>query len=162
MEKILFFLCVIISNTLTFASKQLDGNLLVIGDYGVSVYETDITDTEGAQGIVDRKNSAALLTIHDRGECKVIADHKNQGFDIIKTLEKGDTVFLKLNGIVESYVVEKVDKNGKNDNGIYFSDGSDAFAGDDSILRLYTCNEDWHHVTVVECKKDNITWIMEN
>lgn len=102
------------------------------------------------QNIVDRQDSAAYVDNNHKRNF-TIEDHSDQGFDVIKNLKSGDKVFLKLannTNDIEEYTVEFVDPNGINTlEDLYLSSGQSATR---SGTYMYTCNEDWKHVTIVK------------
>lgn len=126
---------------------------LYIPSQGFSV---KLEDAEGlsldqAQTLVDKQDTAVKIC-DDYKASVAIADHTEQGFHVIKNLKGGDKVFLKLaNGVgdIEEYAVEFVDPNCINthDN-LYLSTGESII--DLGGIYMYTCNEDWRHVTIVK------------
>ena len=121
------------------------GNLFIPSvDVEVPVYKTE--GDEHGQEITDRSYSAALLTTFNM---PVIADHKNQGFERIKSCMPGKTKALMLTkNKVTEYICEDIIEGSNVEDDILDPDGiSIDESGAD--LCLYTCNEDWQHVTIV-------------
>ena len=102
------------------------------------------------QDITDRGNSAACLTSF---RMPVIADHKNQGFEAIKQCLPGRTIaFVLTPDSVTEYVCTSLCVGSNVEDDILDAAGKTI---DDSgaDLCLYTCNEDWKHVTIVFFRK---------
>ena len=122
----------------------------------VNVYKPeDQFNSAELQQIVDAPESAVMMTPYLYG-ARVVADHRNQGFNKIKKLTPGQYVYLyTINGI-EQYLVVFVDFNGINDGDIKYYNGISVFAGGNDNLVLYTCNKTWHSVTIVQCVRENL------
>ena len=104
---------------------------------------------DNCQYIVNCENSAAVL---DYAFCPniVIADHWNQGFEAIKSCSIGDECMLVRNGVVYTYECVKVDPAGHNvGNDVYDGNGASIYEYGTNYLSMYTCNDNWHNVTVV-------------
>ena len=129
--------------------------ILKIKDLQVPIYEGDPFNAEELQKLTDQEESCVLFQVFVG--TKVIADHNNQGFDILKTLHIGDKIIIQEKDQTLSYVVKKVDLNGSNDGTIFYSNGDNAYYDweMEESLNLYTCNEDWKHITIVHCVLSN-------
>lgn len=131
-------------------SQSSWGSRLYVPDVGVDVglnYVWDDSDYEYSQGVVDAWDSAAYMPW---GNSPVIGDHKHQGFEAIKGCKPGMKAFVKTGDALSVYEVFHVG-NGVNDEiNLYDDFGRDLFWLGDGILSLYTCNEGWWTVTVVE------------
>ena len=102
------------------------------------------------QEITDRADSAASLTSFNK---PVIADHKNQGFEQIKSCLPATTrAFLLTEDTVTEYICSAICTGTNTEHDILDSSGVSI---DDrkADLVLYTCNEDWRHVTIVFFRK---------
>ena len=123
-----------------------DGGNLFIPSVGVEVplYKTE--GDEHGQEITDRGYSAALLTSF---AMPVIADHKNQGFERIKTClpNKTKALILTRNQVEEYLCTARMVGSNVEDDILDDQGNSIDYSGAD--LCLYTCNEDWRHVTIV-------------
>ena len=154
-----------------------DYGLLVIPSVGVDVrlYSAAPTreDYARACAIVDAPDSAVILTqtapegyddIYDDGQ-RLIGDHNDQGFGGIKKCGPGDEAYIYYpDGTYDRYIWGATDYNGTNGiprqiphngdmitlNGIYHADGRSGYKGNPDGITLYTCNQDSHHVTIVE------------
>ena len=106
-----------------------------------------------AQSIVDAQDSAAYFYAYGHA---IIADHKHQGFNAIKSATNGTRATL---GSTEYKFVAKI--NGHN-TGYSLTDANGNLITNlyPGTLVTYTCNENWQNVTIVfwECanKDDNI------
>ena len=127
-----------------------NGGCLFIPSLGIQVPVYKTPGGEKGQAITDRSDSAAYLTTF---HMPLIADHKNQGFEAIKDSSPGETVaFLLTKSRVSEYlcsdifIASNVEKDILDENGKSIDDYDTDFA-------LYTCNENWHHVTVVLFRK---------
>ena len=123
-----------------------DAGCLLIPDTGVQVplYENE-GDDEG-QVITDRQNSAVYFTSF---RMPVIADHNNQGFEKIKGCIPDVTyAFVLTKNRVNEYQCTKI-CNGTNTLEDILDDRGVSVDYSGADLCLYTCNEDWRHVTVV-------------
>lgn len=126
------------------------GRLYFDSMYSVALYGADIY-AGSAQSIVDAKDSAAIFRL---GLSTVIADHKHQGFDIIKKVNVGDSAFIKYDGdVIEEYICAEVCLGTNGGSNMITSDGRDIAEMDDYDLVMYTCNQDWEHITIVFWKK---------
>ena len=123
-----------------------DGGNLYIPSVEVEVplYKTE-GDQHG-QDITDRGYSAAMLTSF---AMPVIADHKNQGFERIKSCIPDRTKALILTkNQVKVYICTDIVQGSNVEDDILDDQGKSIdYSGAD--LCLYTCNEDWRHVTIV-------------
>lgn len=105
---------------------------------------------EEGQEITDRFNSAAYLTSFNK---PVIADHKNQGFEAIKGCIPESTVaFLLTPDSVCEYICTAV-FNGSNVENDLLDPAGVSIDDREADLCLYTCNENWRHVTIVLFRK---------
>ena len=119
-------------------------------DYSVAVYEAFEGYNAACQQIVDAEDSAAWMLWLD-SKSPIIADHSNQGFDIIKKSQIGDTCYIVNGESYQKYQCILVDNNGINERtDMYLSDGYNFMrANDPGRLYMYTCNDGWYHITVV-------------
>lgn len=128
---------------------------LRIPDVGIDVglYDASWFDANQSQSIVNAKDSAAILS--DLGQNRVIADHNNQGFNSIKgVVSMGTLAYIDYDGYTETYLCTSVEQ-GTND-GVMPKDSQNIRIVDrDGVsLAMYTCNEDWQHITVTY-------WVMQ-
>ena len=79
----------------------------------------------------------------------IIADHKNQGFDIIKTCKPGDTCYiLHQDGAKEQFICTKIEPNGRNmETDVLDRYGNSAYEAGYNMF-MYTCNENWKNITI--------------
>lgn len=143
-----------------------DAGRLVIPSVGVDVevYNASI-DFGVSQAICDAENSAVefytgfpheyitdtlepIVTV----DTPYIGDHKGQGFEAIKSCVPGTEAFIvNTDGTVSRYVCSVVDPNGANTGEEVMDSAGLPLRSDTSCsISLYTCNQDWHHVTVVK------------
>ena len=127
------------------------GRLYILSQgFSVKLEDCEGLTIDQVQNIVDRQDSAAYVDNNHKRNF-TIEDHSDQGFNAIKNLKTGDKVFLKLannTNDIEEYTVEFVDPNGINTlEDLYLSSGQSATR---SGTYMYTCNEDWKHVTIVK------------
>lgn len=127
-----------------------DGGSLYIPTLGVKVPAWKTEGGSEGQRITDAANSAALLTSF---KMPVIADHKNQGFEAIKSSVPEDTIaFVLTPDSVTEYLCSSIFTGTNVENDILDSTGK-SIDGLSSDLCLYTCNENWRHVTIVLFQK---------
>ena len=126
-----------------------DMGRLYIPASGVSVPLYGETGDNGLnQGIVDRDNSALVLTTLFEGQ-QVIADHNYQGFEGIKSSVPGNTLaYIKTQGEVRAYICTDIFCGHNDDVTLY--DGNYICIKDynpDGIT-MYTCNDHWTNITI--------------
>ena len=102
------------------------------------------------QEITDEVNSAAYLTSFNK---PVIADHKTQGFEVIKeSIPRRTIAFILTSGTVTEYVCTDI-FTGLNTEHDLLDPGGKSIDERAADLCLYTCNENWKNVTIVLFKK---------
>lgn len=105
---------------------------------------------EDCQYTADLYDSAAYIIPYSGEGCDpVIADHSNQGFNILWDAWVGETVVIVRDGYVYKY--EIVDKQ---NHGYNYDYGIDTIYGNPyysfhGCISMYTCNSNWQDVTVV-------------
>lgn len=106
------------------------------------------------QYIVDKKNSAAYF--YGFGHY-IIADHKNQGFDAIKSCSIGTTATLTTENGIQTFVC--IDKIKGHNTGKYLTDETGVSISEyhEGALVCYTCNENWQNITIVFFAPENET-----
>lgn len=102
------------------------------------------------QVICDANDSALYVTC---GTTPVIGDHKNQGFDVIKSCYEGMLCYIEQNGEYTRYECVFVDPDGYNDSWDLWTGGQSALFFGPEYMACYTCNQDWMHVTIVMWKQ---------
>lgn len=122
-------------------------------DMSMALYLSDQDEGPDAQTIVNEEDSAVWFMWFG---CKspIIADHSYQGFEKIKESQIGDTCYILYGDSYQVYRCRDTDPNAINElNNLLLSDGSNIMRENNpGFLYMYTCNEDWEHVTVV-------TWV---
>lgn len=135
-----------------FGGTYGDGGNLFMDSAGIEVplYKTE--GDEHGQAITDRAYSAAWLTSFNM---PVIADHKNQGFERIKSCIPGETkaLILTKNTVTEYRCTDVI--QGSNVEDDILDDQGVSIDESGADLCLYTCNEDWRHVTIVYFSRVN-------
>ena len=125
------------------------GRLYFSSMYSVALHEP--TTSDEAQRIVNNVDSASYIPY---GNVMIIADHSYQGFDIIKTQNAGNFIYIKkeANGTyyLEKYVVRER-TNGKNVGYDLITNDNRSISYDVNCpLVLYTCNTaDGYEVTIL-------------
>ena len=114
-------------------------------DFGVPLYYYEDYDGN-LQEVVDAWDSALLVP--DR-ETPTIADHCNQGFDIIKECYEGQLCCIVNGEDLVWYECVLIDWNGINDGWLWTSTGEDVDEYGDRFLVTYTCNSHWTSITIV-------------
>lgn len=128
-------------------SKRGGLYILDIPDLGVHVmcFPADCFDGEQNQFVVDAKDSAAYMSW---GVESVIADHKHQGFSAIWDCAAGVKAYLTDANGTRSLTCVEVGSGTNTGGGIFSDSGHDAWNYNDGGICMYTCNEDWQHITV--------------
>ncbi len=106
-----------------------------------------------AQAVVDREDSAAYFLWHD---CKdVIADHNYQSFQVLPKVQAGDIAVVSTeDGYADEYVCVRVCHDGFNTgNDLLDENRTSIEYSDNSRFVMYTCNQDWQHITIVFWEK---------
>ena len=114
---------------------------------GIAVYYAELG--VDAQEVVVNSDSAALFLWHNF--LSVIADHNNQGFATLRKVQVGDVAVLSNeNGEIGRYICTDICRNGTNTGNDLLNENGVSIENDcDSDLVMYTCNEDWQHITIV-------------
>ncbi len=135
-----------------FGGGYGDGGNLFMDSVGIEVPLYKTQGDEHGQAITDRTYSAAWLTSFNM---PVIADHKNQGFERIKSCIPGKTkaLILTRNSVTEYRCRDVV--QGSNVEDDILDDHGVSIDESGADLCLYTCNEDWRHVTIVYFSRVN-------
>lgn len=130
------------------------GRLYFSNLYSVALYNSSVYD-DNIQNIVDNKDSAAYFQY---GPNMVIADHSNQGFNIIKNQKVGSKAYIKMqdaNGktVIKTYVLtEKINGNNTGPQ-LITADGRDVASVNTSLV-MYTCNSiNPKYITIVFWKE---------
>lgn len=132
------------------------GRLYFPNMWSVAIYEVDRYVEGDAQKIVDEKDSAAH---YELGNTMIIADHNGQGFDIIKGVNVGDIIYVKIlqeNGTVTLQRYRALEKiQGQNEGYTLKTDDGRIVGVDiDADLVTYTCNgKNPQYVTFVMWEK---------
>lgn len=146
---VLFFIC-----GFMYIPQGHFGTLLIPDAcIGTEIYVGNIYDARDLQYIVDRNNSCALLYIPGGTDNIILADHKNQGFEGIKSLEYGSFVYIFTENYIDIYSVTGKDYSGTNIMSPKYSSGTSVYNNIDGSLVLYTCNENPESITIVTCSK---------
>lgn len=119
---------------------------------GVALNYVDLRDGT-AQSVVDAYDSAAYFFWHD---CKyVIADHNNQGFANLRNAQVGSYAQIsKADGYVDTYICTRVCTDGRNTQYDLLDEyGISADSFENCCLLMYTCNQDWEHITLTFWEK---------
>lgn len=131
------------------------GRLYFDSLYSIALYQP--FTTEEAQRYVDNEDSGSIIKYPN---IDFIADHANQGFDIIKKQNIGSYVYIKKvdymgNIVIDKYVVrEKM--NGYNTRRQLLTNEGIDVRNTNYPLALYTCNTaDGYHVTILLLDKAN-------
>lgn len=132
-----------------YEGRQGTQGRLVIGSYSAALYES--YGTTDAQGIVDAEDSAAWFMWYDC-QSPIIADHCNQGFDVLKDCEPGDVCCIVRDSEWQWLVCLAVDSGAVNERtDMYLASGYNFMKNNDpGYVFMYTCNEvgDPYHITV--------------
>lgn len=132
-----------------YEGRQGTQGRLVLGSYSAALYEC--RGTVDAAEVVDAEDSAAWFMWYD---CKspIIADHCNQGFDVLLGCEPGDVCCIVQGDELRWYVCVDVDHEAVNERtDMYLSSGYNFMKNNDpGYVFMYTCNEvgDPLHITV--------------
>lgn len=123
---------------------------LYIPDLGINVgmYSTSIMGSEAAnaQAITDAQDSAATFSFDGH---TVIADHNNQGFSGIRKAVAGSThLYVQQNGQIKDYVCLANIQGHNTSRDIVDSNYNSASLLYPGSYMLYTCNENWHNITI--------------
>ena len=119
---------------------------------GVALNYVDLYDGT-AQSVVDAYDSAAYFFWRD---CKyVIADHNNQGFANLRNVQVGSYAQIsKVDGYVDTYICTRVCADGRNTQYDLLDEyGLSADSSENCSLLMYTCNQDWEHITLTFWEK---------
>ena len=119
---------------------------------GVALNYVDLRDGT-AQSVVDAYDSAAYFFWHD---CKyVIADHNNQGFANLRNAQVGSYAQISnADGYVDTYICTRVCTDGRNTQYDLLDEyGVSADLSENGSLLMYTCNQDWEHITLTFWEK---------
>lgn len=119
---------------------------------GVALNYVDLRDGT-AQSVVDAYDSAAYFFWHD---CKyVIADHNNQGFANLRNAQVGSYAQIsKADGYVDTYICTRVCTDGRNTQYDLLDEyGISADSSVNCSLLMYTCNQNWEHITLTFWEK---------
>ena len=119
---------------------------------GVALNYVDLRDGT-AQSVVDAYDSAAYFFWHD---CKyVIADHNNQGFANLRNAQVGSYAQISnADGYVDTYICTRVCTDGRNTQYDLLDEyGISADSSVNCSLLMYTCNQDWEHITLTFWEK---------
>ena len=114
------------------------GRFVIPGkDYAVPLYDDRSKST---QETVDAQDSAALIT--SLGTTAVIADHYNQGFDVIRTVGEGTVCYIEdENNNKTWYTFSSSDQDGYNKGSkLVNSEGENVLNYGEDYLACYTCN----------------------
>ncbi len=121
-------------------------------DFSVALYESDQHAGPDAQMLVDAEDSAAWYMWFEN-QSPIIADHCNQGFDIIKECSIGDFCYIVNGKKYQKYVCVAIDSDAVNErDNMYLSSGYNfSRKNEPGYLYMYTCNQegDSYHITVV-------------
>jgi hypothetical protein len=132
-----------------YGGRQGTQGRLVLGSYSAALYEC--RGTVDAAEVVDAEDSAAWFMWYD---CKspIIADHCNQGFDVLLDCEPGDVCCIAQGGELRWYVCVEVDHEAVNERtDMYLASGYNFMKNNDpGYVFMYTCSEvgDPYHITV--------------
>ena len=113
-------------------------------DASVSETDPDKIVEQVRQLIVDYEDSALL---YNDGLGSVIADHSNQDFKTLASVQVGDPAYILAGDHVVSLRCDLVTDGVNTGTGITDKDGKQITA--DESYTCYTCIEDWTHITVV-------------
>lgn len=135
---------------------EVSGNTQALGDSGrlfipdvginVSVWYAFEYDQKYAQALCDAYDTA-VYTPHEDGE-PYIADHWSQGFEGIKYCREGTVAFWKHADRIDTFRCVGICLGANDGNYIYTDQGKNCFYMNEGGFFMYTCNEDWLHVTV--------------
>ena len=116
-------------------------------DFDVALNWSEIENGgTSAQYYVDLWDSAAIYHYNMQD---VIADHSHQGFDVIKYLEIGSKAYIETeNGAIDYVCVEKTTGHNTG-HSIELEDGRDCRNLNEGGITMYTCNENWHNITIL-------------
>lgn len=133
--------------------KQGTKGRLFLKGHSVALYECKESVWWNAESIVDAEDSAVWFMWFD-SKSPVVADHCNQGFDIIKSCSVGDVCYIANGDEVSAYECVAVDTDALNARtDMYLSTGESFMRNAEAgHLYMYTCNEDTYHITVVVWK----------
>lgn len=124
-----------------FTTYGTAGRLYVNG-INVALYNDG---TSGSQATVDAKDSASFFRYKGT---TIICDHTNQGFSAIKTVKVGDEAYIKYeDGSVLTLICTGTDQGHNLTDDIVDSNGNSVYGAYPIVM--YTCNENWHNVTIV-------------
>ncbi len=141
------------------ATPMGDSGRLYIPEVGVNVAVNFASeyDSTTAQAIGDAVDSA-VYTTHMNGE-PYIADHSTQEFYRIRSCHEGTLAYWKHVDRLDILYCTRV-CSGENDGRfIYTSLKENAYYINEGGLFMYTCNEDWEHVTVVFWQPIGTYWL---
>lgn len=129
------------------------GGRLVIKQHSVALFWSDEVEGPNAQTLVDSRDSAAIYAWHNN-QSPIIADHRNQGFDVLKTCEVGDLCYIVDEEDYQTYICVDIDDGAVNEIvDMYLSDGTNfSRENDPGYLYMYTCRDpgDSYHIVVVK------------
>lgn len=143
----------VVLDKLVSTGRQGTKGRLVLNNFrfSVAVYESDQYEGPDAQAIVNATDSAVWFMWFG-SQSPIIADHCNQGFDIIKECEPGDICYIIDGDNYQKYVCVGVDPDGINErDNMYLSSGYNFMRDNDpGFLYMYTCSKegDSYHITV--------------
>ena len=134
--------------------RMLSGGRLIIPTLGHSVaLESRSAYDQDLQAVTDASDEACDVRANTGwGSLECIADHVNQGFSAIKSAQIGTRAYIyRQSGAVETYECINICQ-GTNDGSNIIVNGTNEMSwtpGANGDLYMYTCNQDWMHVTVV-------------
>lgn len=143
----------VVLDKLVSTGRQGTKGRLVLDNFGfsVAIFESDQYEGPDAQAIVNATDSAVWFMWFG-SQSPIIADHCNQGFDIIKESEPGDICYIIDGDNYQKYVCVGVDPDGINErDNMYLSSGYNFMRDNDpGFLYMYTCSKegDSYHITV--------------
>lgn len=115
---------------------------LYVNGFDVAVYDDGCS---GSQATVDAYDSA---TWYRSLGTTVIADHWNQGFDAIKGVNIGDICYIEYEDGSRLNLICIGKEHGTNlKKNLLDANGNTVYGNYNYVM--YTCNEDWQHVTLV-------------
>ena len=127
---------------------------LKIPDVGfdVALIRASIYNGSHNQAVVDAKDSAAW--IYDWGDAILIADHNNQGFELMKASIPNKTKAYINNGdTIKTYICTKNIKGHNTGSSITDLNYRRLNGDNDGGLIMYTCNENWRNITITYWKE---------
>lgn len=125
--------------------KQMQTRAGMIGRLEIPSIGVDVAlFSSSSQSVVDAADSAAYFTL---GNCTIVADHSNQGFDAIKSISVGATAYIDTGESETKLTCTEICQGTNTGHDLLDSNGISISTR--SGYAFYTCNDNWQDVTIV-------------